>query len=86
MILKLTKADGWDLGEKISTHLLDIRKDGTVARIIDLDQADEIVEASPTVRNPYGAEDHAPLDMACDWSRNMFSESEFESLWHKAMK
>jgi len=83
MILKLTKADEWDLGKNIAVHLIELGENGKVIRLIDLNDKDEIIDASPTSHNLYGAEDHSPLDITCDWSSNEYPPKEFERLWGK---
>lgn len=82
MILRFTEADRWNLGQGVSTHLVEVTENGTVTRVIDLDQTGETVHASPSDDDTHPG-DHAPFDMACDWSSNIFSESEFEQLWKR---
>ena len=80
----MTNEDGWDLGPDIKEHLLEIDEAGTVLQFIDLDKTGKIIEASPTQTDQYGALDHPPLDMKCNWSTNMFSTEQFEKLCVKA--
>ena len=75
---------GWELGDNIAFHFLEVDQAGVVQRVIDLNHQGDVVDAAPSERNPYGAVDHAPLSVESDWSEDQISQEEFESVWAKA--
>ena len=74
------------MGSEIAAHLVEVETSGTVLRIIDLSTSGTIFDFAPSRQNPYGAIDHPPLSMTCDWTDHQIPRESFEEFWVKAQE